>query len=107
MRSSFVNPDQAPIFDLASLDVPAQTRDPKQNQVKMRVWIHGSWVVDTPEHNSGNHRQSRVNQTLQVFLEKTFLKQIARRDRDKKTATLTWNAHGPSRQGWESASPAC
>ncbi len=37
MRDSRVNPDQVPIFDLASLDVPAHTRDPKQNPVKMRV----------------------------------------------------------------------
>ena len=37
MRGSPVNPDQDPVFDPAGLHVPAQTRDPNQDPVKMRV----------------------------------------------------------------------
>jgi len=37
MTSSPVNPDQDPVFDPAGLHVPAQTQDPNQDPVKMRV----------------------------------------------------------------------
>jgi len=37
MKSSPVNLDQDPVFDPASLDVPAPPRDRNQNPVKMRV----------------------------------------------------------------------
>jgi hypothetical protein len=37
MRGSSVNPDQDPVFHPAGLHVPAQTRDPNQDPVKMRV----------------------------------------------------------------------
>jgi hypothetical protein len=37
MRRSPENPAQDPVFDPASLDLRAQTRDPNQDPVKMRV----------------------------------------------------------------------
>ena len=37
MSGSSVNPDQDPVFDPAGLDMPALTRNPNQDQVKVRV----------------------------------------------------------------------